>query len=338
LNALDRRILLLTLIEGMNPRDIAPIVGLKADVVRTRKARAREGGPPGETRKSDTNPTAGPYRYERPETGGRQVKRRPPDQARQEPIVCSAGRQCHEMAFRGARWSGSGGLALIPRCCGPIAGQGGGSKSGLTAEVTFRNDDSDMIQGDNLVGGVPILGMINASWRILAHPTTRRPAIACTSTSWIRVWRLPDYPNCWPWRLPKTWTLLLPPDISNPTSVRISTYVQFTYETKDATWGARPRTGPGGKVNEHAFSLFELRPRTDGLRAVRDRAEGRVHQRHLHARIWNRDWDGDRGKSGGHRRGARRRKQFVGSSGRPNDRFHLPGRSPAPTWRRATWG
>ena len=40
LNALDRRILLLTLIEGMNPREIAPIVGLKPDVVRTRKARA----------------------------------------------------------------------------------------------------------------------------------------------------------------------------------------------------------------------------------------------------------------------------------------------------------
>lgn len=40
LNALDRRILLLTLIEGMNPREIAPIVGLKAEGVRTRKARA----------------------------------------------------------------------------------------------------------------------------------------------------------------------------------------------------------------------------------------------------------------------------------------------------------
>jgi RNA polymerase sigma-70 factor (ECF subfamily) len=40
LNALDRRILLLTLIEGMHPREIAPIVGLKPDVVRTRKARA----------------------------------------------------------------------------------------------------------------------------------------------------------------------------------------------------------------------------------------------------------------------------------------------------------
>ena len=40
LNALDRRILLLTLVEGMHPREIAPIVGLKAGVVRTRKARA----------------------------------------------------------------------------------------------------------------------------------------------------------------------------------------------------------------------------------------------------------------------------------------------------------
>ena len=39
LNALDRRIVLLTLVEGINPRDIAPIVGLKAEVVRTRKAR-----------------------------------------------------------------------------------------------------------------------------------------------------------------------------------------------------------------------------------------------------------------------------------------------------------
>jgi len=40
LNALDRRILLLTLVEDMHPREIAPIVGLKPDVVRTRKARA----------------------------------------------------------------------------------------------------------------------------------------------------------------------------------------------------------------------------------------------------------------------------------------------------------
>ena len=40
LTPVDRRILLLTLVEGMNPREIAPIVGLKADVVRTRKARA----------------------------------------------------------------------------------------------------------------------------------------------------------------------------------------------------------------------------------------------------------------------------------------------------------
>lgn len=37
---LDRRILLLTLVEGMTPREIAPIVGLKPDLVRTRKARA----------------------------------------------------------------------------------------------------------------------------------------------------------------------------------------------------------------------------------------------------------------------------------------------------------
>ena len=40
LNAFDRRILLLTLVEDMHPREIAPIVGLRPDVVRTRKARA----------------------------------------------------------------------------------------------------------------------------------------------------------------------------------------------------------------------------------------------------------------------------------------------------------
>jgi len=40
LNALDRRILLRTLVDGVHPREIAPIVGLKPDVVRTRKARA----------------------------------------------------------------------------------------------------------------------------------------------------------------------------------------------------------------------------------------------------------------------------------------------------------
>ena len=40
LNAVDRRILLLTLVDGMTPREIAPIVGLQPDVVRTRKCRA----------------------------------------------------------------------------------------------------------------------------------------------------------------------------------------------------------------------------------------------------------------------------------------------------------
>lgn len=40
LNAIDRRILLLTLVEGLKPREIAPVVGLSAEVVRTRKARA----------------------------------------------------------------------------------------------------------------------------------------------------------------------------------------------------------------------------------------------------------------------------------------------------------
>src|SRR5512146_1622763 len=40
LEPLDRKILLLTLSEGMHPREIAPVVGLSAEVVRTRKTRA----------------------------------------------------------------------------------------------------------------------------------------------------------------------------------------------------------------------------------------------------------------------------------------------------------
>lgn len=40
LKPLDRRILLLTLVEGMTPREIAPLVGLKPEAVRTHKARA----------------------------------------------------------------------------------------------------------------------------------------------------------------------------------------------------------------------------------------------------------------------------------------------------------
>ena len=40
INPLDRKILLLTLEDGMNPREIAPQVGLSAENVRTRKARA----------------------------------------------------------------------------------------------------------------------------------------------------------------------------------------------------------------------------------------------------------------------------------------------------------
>jgi RNA polymerase sigma-70 factor (ECF subfamily) len=40
LQPVDRRILVLTLVEGMHPREIAPIVGLKPDVVRTRKSRS----------------------------------------------------------------------------------------------------------------------------------------------------------------------------------------------------------------------------------------------------------------------------------------------------------
>ena len=40
LKPVDRQILLLTLVDGMNPREIAPQVGLSAENVRTRKARA----------------------------------------------------------------------------------------------------------------------------------------------------------------------------------------------------------------------------------------------------------------------------------------------------------
>jgi RNA polymerase sigma-70 factor (ECF subfamily) len=40
LSQLDRRILILTLVEGMTPREISPIVGLGPEAVRTRKARA----------------------------------------------------------------------------------------------------------------------------------------------------------------------------------------------------------------------------------------------------------------------------------------------------------
>ena len=40
LNALDQRILLLTLVEGLSPREIAPIVGLTPKAVRNHKSRA----------------------------------------------------------------------------------------------------------------------------------------------------------------------------------------------------------------------------------------------------------------------------------------------------------
>ena len=40
LKSVDRRIVMLTLVEGMSPREIAPVVGLEPDLVRTRKTRA----------------------------------------------------------------------------------------------------------------------------------------------------------------------------------------------------------------------------------------------------------------------------------------------------------
>ncbi len=40
LTEIDRQILLLTLVQGLNPREIAPVVGLSAEAVRTRKSRA----------------------------------------------------------------------------------------------------------------------------------------------------------------------------------------------------------------------------------------------------------------------------------------------------------
>jgi len=40
LKPLDRRIVMLTLVEGMSPREIAPLLGLEPEYVRTRKARA----------------------------------------------------------------------------------------------------------------------------------------------------------------------------------------------------------------------------------------------------------------------------------------------------------
>ena len=60
LNLVDCRILLLTLVEGMTPREIAPVVGLTPEVVRTRKSRAvqavRE-----DIRRRDTKAAAGPH-------------------------------------------------------------------------------------------------------------------------------------------------------------------------------------------------------------------------------------------------------------------------------------
>jgi hypothetical protein len=215
----------------------------------------------------------------------------------------------------------TGGLALILAAAGPIAGQGGGSKSGLTAEVTFRNDYSDMIQGDNLVGGVPILGMIDASGRFSLTDnaeTGHRVHVNLLDS----LWRLPDYPNCWPWRLPKTWTLLLPPDISSPTSVRISTYVQFTYDTQSATWVPVPEEGPGGKVNEHYLSLFELRP--GDMAYVQFVIELRVASTNdLYWPNLNRDWNATEGKTGG----IVEVHADLGNSweplGAPNDKFHF---------------
>ena len=190
-----------------------------------------------------------------------------------------------------------GGLALILAASGPIAGQGGGTKSVLAAEVTFRNAPSDMIQGDDLVGGVPILGMINASGRFSLTDNAETGhrvhvnLLASLLTS-------PTYPNCWPWRLPKVWDLPLPPDISSPTSVRISTYVQFTYNTQNATWVPVPEPGPGGKVNEHYLSLFELGP--GQMAYVQFVIELRVASTNdIYWPNLNRDWDATEGKTGG---------------------------------------
>jgi RNA polymerase sigma factor (sigma-70 family) len=61
LDLLDRRILLLTLVEGMNPREIAAVVGLTPEVVRTRKSRAVK-AVRGEIRRRDMNAAAGPHK------------------------------------------------------------------------------------------------------------------------------------------------------------------------------------------------------------------------------------------------------------------------------------
>jgi len=214
-----------------------------------------------------------------------------------------------------------GGLALILAAAGPTAGQGGGSKSLLTAEVTFRNQPDDMIQGDNLVDGIPILGMINASggfWLTDNAETGHRVHVNLLDS----LSRLPDYPNCWPWRLPKTWTLLMPPDIPSPTSVRISTYSQFTYETKDATWVPVPEQGPGGKVNDHAFSIFELRP--GQMAYVQFVIELRVASTNdIYWPNLNRDWDATEGRSGGIVEVRADGNNSWEPLGEPNDRFHF---------------
>jgi len=192
-----------------------------------------------------------------------------------------------------------GGLALILAASGPIAGQGGGSKSVLAAEVTFRNGGEDMIQGDNLVEGVPILGTINASGRFSLTDnaeTGHRVHVNLLDSLSLP----PNYPNCRPWGQPPkwTWTLPLPPDISTPTSVRISTYVQFTYDTLSATWVPVPEQGPGGKVNEHYLSLFELRP--GHMAYVQFVIELRVASTNdIYWPNLNRDWDATEGKTGG---------------------------------------
>jgi hypothetical protein len=213
-----------------------------------------------------------------------------------------------------------GGLALILAASGPIAGQGGGSGRELAAEVTFRNAPGDMIQGD-VVERVPILGMIDASgrfWLTESAETGHRVQVNLVDS----LERTPTYPNCWPWRLPKTWSLALPSDISRPTWVRISMYAQFEYNTQNATWMPVLEQGPGNKVNEHWLSLFELRP--GQMAYVQFVIELRVASTNdIYWPNLNRDWDATEGKSGGIVEVHADPANSWEALGAPNDKFHF---------------